>query len=163
MGQFFMLAVSGTTISKSATALHFRLLRNACRDYYHEITSEGLTKRCQRANPDEWAFYCSANIVIRLLCDKYPSRLTSLLQSSYFEEPRKTGLGKFFDKSKTRAGSQSIQYDLSASPGTILICPTIQSEFCLKRLIFHIKSNSYFKQFFIFHFIIKILNHSIFI
>jgi len=63
-------------------------------------------------NPDELAFYCSANIVIRSLSDKYHSRLTSLLRSSYFEKPRKTGLGKFLDKSKTRAAGQSIQYHL---------------------------------------------------
>jgi len=43
------------------------------------------------------------------LRDKYPSRLHSLLRSSYFEEPRKGGLGKFFDRSRTRVGRQSIQ------------------------------------------------------
>jgi len=90
-------------------SLHYRLLRLACRDYYYEYPRDYLAKRCQRANPDEWSFFCSANVVLKTLGDKQPCRLHSLLRSSYFEEPRKGGLGKFFDKSKTRVGKQSIQ------------------------------------------------------
>jgi len=45
--------------------------------------------------------------------DKYPSRLHSLLRSSYFEEPRKGGLGKYFDKSKIKVGEKLIQNRLN--------------------------------------------------
>jgi len=34
------------------------------------------------------------------------------LRSSYFEEPRKDGHGKFVDKSKTKVEKQSIQHRL---------------------------------------------------
>jgi len=97
------------SLKNKLRSLHYRLLRIACRDYYYEHSRDYLAKRCQRANPDEWAFYCSANVVMKILRDKFPSRLHSLLRSSYFEEPRKGGLGKFFDRSKTRVGRQSIQ------------------------------------------------------
>jgi len=61
----------------------------------------------------------------------YPRRLHSPLRSVYFEEPRKGGLGKFFDKSKTKVGKQSIKEDLITSEklsclGMMLKCLTIQ-------------------------------------
>jgi len=50
--------------------------------------------------------------VLKTLRDNHRSRLHSLLRSNYFEEPRKGGLGKFFDKSKTKVGKQSLQNSL---------------------------------------------------
>jgi len=93
-------------------SLHFRLLRTACRDYHNEYSRDYLSKRCQRADPDEWSKFCTSSLVIKTIRDKNPTRLHSLLMSSYFEEPRKGGLGKFFDKSKTKVGKQSIQFRL---------------------------------------------------
>jgi len=89
-------------------SLHFRLLRSACHDYYQQYSREYLSKRCKRATPDEWARYCTSSIVIKTIRDKNPNRLHSLLRSSYFEEPRKAGFGKFFDKSSSKTGKQSI-------------------------------------------------------
>jgi len=92
-------------------SLHYRLLRIACQDYYFEYPRDYLAKHCQRANPDKWSFFCSANVLLKTFRDKHPCRLRSLLRSSYFES-RKGGHGKFFDKSKTRVGKQSIQNSL---------------------------------------------------
>jgi len=89
-------------------SLHFRLLRTACNDHFQQYSKEYLSKRCRRATPDEWVKYCTSSIVIKTIRDKNPNRLHSLLRSSYFEEPRKAGYGKFFDKSSTKCGKQSI-------------------------------------------------------
>jgi len=43
---------------------------------------------------------------------QHPNKLHSLIRSNYFEEPRKSGQGNIFDKSKTKIGKQSIQYRL---------------------------------------------------
>jgi len=96
------------TYKNKLRSLHFRLLRTACRDYYYQHSKEYLSRRCRRATPDEWAKYCTASIVIKTIRDKNPARLHSLLRSSYFEEPRKAGLGKFFDNSVSRVDKQSI-------------------------------------------------------
>jgi len=90
-------------------SLHFRLLRTACHDHYQQYSKEYLSKRCHRATPDEWARYCLASLVIKTIRDKNPKRLHSLLMSSYFEEPRKAGVGKFFDKSTSKIGKQSLK------------------------------------------------------
>jgi len=89
-------------------SLHFRLLRTACHDHYQQYSKEYLSKRCRRATPDEWVRYCSASLVIKTIRDKNPNRLHSLLRSSYFEEPRKAGIGKFFDKSTSKIGKQAL-------------------------------------------------------
>jgi len=89
-------------------SLHFRLLRTACHDHHQQYSKEYLSKRCRRATPDEWVRYCSASLVIKTIRDKNPKRLHSLLMSSYFEEPRKAGVGNFFDKSASKVGKQSI-------------------------------------------------------
>jgi len=89
-------------------SLHFRLLRSACHDYYQQYSRDYLSKRCKRATPDEWSRYCTSSIVIKTIRDKNPNRLHSLLRSSYFEEPRKVGYGKFFDKSSKKIGKQCI-------------------------------------------------------
>jgi len=89
-------------------SLHFRLLRSACHDYYQQYSKDYLSKRCRRATPDEWVRYNTASIVLKIIRDKNPNRLHSLLRSSYFEEPRKIGYGKFFDKSSTKIGKQAI-------------------------------------------------------
>jgi len=77
-------------------SLHFRLLRSACNDHFQQYSKEYLSKRCRRAT-----LYCTSSIVIKTIRDKNPSSIHSLLRSSYFEEPRKIGYGKFFDKSST--------------------------------------------------------------
>jgi len=121
--------------------------RQTCRDYYFEYSRDYLGRRCQRANLDEWSHFCSVNIVLKTLSDKYPSRLHSVLRSSYFKEPRKGGLGNFFDKLKTKVGKQLIQHRLAIiseklfSLGMMLNCPMIQLEFYLKKLTFLIVNN----------------------
>jgi len=72
-----------------------------------------LAKRCQRANPDRMVLLLFIyNVVLKTLRDNHPCKLHSLLRPSYLEEPRKGGLGKFFDKSKTRVGKQWRQFRL---------------------------------------------------
>jgi len=112
---FYACAVWYDNISSSLKtkfrSLHYRLLRSACRDYYFEYSRDYLARRCQRANPDEWSHFCSANLVLKTLSDKHPSRLHSLLRSSYFEEPRKGGLGKFLTNQKPRSANSQFKTD----------------------------------------------------
>jgi len=83
-------------------SLHFTLLRPACRDCQNEYSCNFLSKICQRADPDEWSKFCTSSLVIKTIREKNPTNLHSLLMSIYFEEPRKAGLGIFFDKSNTK-------------------------------------------------------------
>jgi len=60
-------------------SLHYRLPRIAWRDSYFEYPRDYLAKRCQRASPDEWSLFYSANVVLKTLRDKHPCKLHSLL------------------------------------------------------------------------------------
>jgi len=123
------------------------------------LLGEYLAKRCQRANPDKWSLFCSANVVLKTLRDKHPCRLHSLLCSSYFEEPRKGGLGKFFDKSKTRVGKQSIQNRLDhlrliKRPWNWANLSNDSIRILLKDTFFNYRWNQYQHWWILFHFLI---------
>lgn len=90
-------------------SLHFRLLRTACKDYNFQISRDALTARCKRATPTEWANYTTASIAMKVVRDKTPHVLHDILSKTYYEERRASGKGRFFDASKTKKGSQSLQ------------------------------------------------------
>jgi len=150
MSQYFMHACAvwydniSASLKNKFRSLHYRLLRTACRDYYFEYSLDYLARRCQRANPDEWSHFCSANIVLKTLGDKYPSQASLTVTSRNLEMG---GLGNFFDKLKTKVGKQLIQHRLAIiseklfSLGMMLNCPMIQLEFYLKKLTFLIVNN----------------------
>jgi len=122
-------------------SLHFRLLRTACNDHFQQHSKEYLFKRCRRATPDEWVKYCTSSIVIKTKRDKNPNRLHSLLRSSYLEEPRRAGYGKFYDKSSTKCGKQSINCRLEQTRlinchGVLKTCPMIRYASSWRKLSF---------------------------
>jgi len=88
-------------------SLHFRLLKIATRTF--SLERQQLTERCKRATPDEWCNFITASTVIKVYNSKMPRFLFDTLEMNYFEEPRKQGIGYFFDNSKTTRGKQSIQ------------------------------------------------------
>ncbi len=94
-------------------SLHFRLLRTACKDYQFQISRSDLTARCKRATPTEWSRYVTASVAMKVVRDKTPATLHSILMSTYYEERRFKGRGLFYDASKTKKGKQSIQNRLT--------------------------------------------------
>jgi len=94
-------------------SLHYRLLRTACRDYNYSKSRVELTRVCKRATPSEWSRFATATRVVKTLRDKQPKVLADLLDKTLFEEPRKPGVGKFYDGSRTKYGRQSMQNRLA--------------------------------------------------
>jgi Reverse transcriptase (RNA-dependent DNA polymerase) len=91
------------------TSLHFRLLRSACKDYHFNLSRDELSKRCQKATPNEWSRYSTASVAMKVIRDKTPKVLHDILKTTYYSERRKGGKGLFYDSSRTCVGRQSIQ------------------------------------------------------
>jgi len=94
---------------KKLTAVHFRMLRTAKRDFKMALSRTELTQLCERATPEQWAKFVTASRVIKTIRDQQPAYIFEKLTMNYFEEPRYPGNGCFFDFSRTRKGFQSIQ------------------------------------------------------
>jgi len=58
-------------------------------------------------------FPYTASRIIKTFRDCKPKPLLELLNSRYYEEPRKPGLGKFYDNSTNKSGKQSIENRLN--------------------------------------------------
>jgi exonuclease III len=91
------------------TSTHFRMLRVAKRDFKMNFKRTELTESCKRATPEQWTKFITATRVIKTVRLKEPKWLAAKLMKVYFEEPRKPGVGLFFDGSKRKKGRQSIE------------------------------------------------------
>jgi len=94
---------------KKLTAVHFRMLRTAKKDFKMALSRSKSTQLCERATPEQWAKFVTASRVIKTIRDQQPAYIFEKLTMNYFEEPRYPGNGCFFDFSRTRKGFQSIQ------------------------------------------------------
>lgn len=90
-------------------SLHFRLLRTATKDFGFRLNHDQLTERCKRATPRQWCNFITASKVMKIIRDKQPATLHQMLQSTYFEESRKPGIGLFYDASLNLFGKQSLE------------------------------------------------------
>jgi len=89
-------------------SLHYWLLRSACKYLnYSLIIKIKLSMTSKRATPKEWTRFITASKVVKIVRDQQPKHLASFLDKTLFTEPRKGGLGKFFDESRTKWGEQS--------------------------------------------------------
>jgi len=95
------------TIHKTKlNAMHFRMLRVACRDYKHEISKDELMTRCKRATPIQWVRFLTSSKAIKIARNKEPPDLYDSLMSTCYTEPRKPDIGYFYDNSKRKHGKQ---------------------------------------------------------
>jgi len=90
------------------TSLHFRLPRVACKDFTNLLSKDELMTRCQRATPIQWVKFLTASKVIKIIRDEQPKSLHDRLHQTKYEEPRKPGIGLFYDKSKRKPGKQAL-------------------------------------------------------
>jgi len=93
--------------------MHFRLLRTACKDYYYKKSRTKLTDICKHAGLREWTNTATGSKVLKIIRDQRPKPLLDLLDSALVFKPRKPGLGKFFDNSKSKWGYQLLQNRLA--------------------------------------------------
>ncbi len=91
------------------TSTHFRMLRVAKRDYRMTFKRNELTEMCRRATPEQWAKFITATRVIKTVRQQQPKWLATKLMKVYYEEPRKPGIGLFYDGSKRKKGQQSLE------------------------------------------------------
>jgi len=89
-------------------ALHYRLLRSACKDFNFNLTKTDLNLKCQRATPDEWTRFITASKVVKIIRDRQPKNLVDLLETTLYTVPRKPLLGRFYDGSKSKGGHQAL-------------------------------------------------------
>jgi len=89
-------------------ALHYRLLRSACKDFNFNLTKTDLNLKCQRATPDEWTRFITASKVVKIIRDRQQKHLVDLLETTLYTVPRKPLLGRFYDGSKSKGGHQAL-------------------------------------------------------
>jgi len=79
--------------------IHYRFIRSACLGYQWKLSKPDLTDWCKRSFPTKWIQFITASSVIKTFRDCSLKPLLDLLSIMYHEEPRKPGLGRFFDNS----------------------------------------------------------------
>ncbi len=106
--QVWLTSSTSRRLWKRIESLHYKAVRVAVRDHKRRINREKLDEKSKRASPKQWSKYSIASIVIKILRDKIPSGLHTILNETLYEEKRHPGLGKFYDNSKGKIGKQKL-------------------------------------------------------
>jgi len=96
-------------------SLHYQLLRSACRDINYMKSKVELSLESKRTTPMEWNRFATSIKVVKIV--RQPKHLADLLDRTLYTEPRKEGIGRFFDESKSKWGKQSLQNRISFMNG----------------------------------------------
>ncbi|NBR26721.1 MAG: hypothetical protein EBU08_23690, partial [Micrococcales bacterium] len=92
---------------KKLDSLHYKMLRIVKKDYKRKIGRHELDT-IGRARPTLWGKYSTANLVLKVLRDAVPRRLSIHLETTRYNEKRKPDVVKFYDASTNKQGFQAI-------------------------------------------------------
>jgi len=99
-------------LKRLINTVHYRPLRISLKDHRYRLSRPQLLKICKRASPSEWVKYSLALRAIKIMNNKEPHYLFSILQETFYSTRRRPRIGNFYDTFNGKIGRQKLNCKL---------------------------------------------------